>query len=338
MAGQALNPSENPLKSEATDPLEAAQQFTRQMAANALIEDQLIKSKAGASKALSEAEEAKVKAERARTGGGGESQDSPLKVKGSVDLGTFNYQDLLKQQSDDLKELKREADEQASTQASISNDLRERLHAKEMEVLTTSFGSQMQALKEMVAVNASRGSFMDQYNGVMDMAKTIGFSQPQLAGDVTSQISLEKMKFEQNIELKRMARDDKRSDREFQRQLNRDADDRKAREAEQTQQNKRDDMFAKAPQYIGGAIAQGLLANQGRGGGVTEEAPVETNASKGKQGKHIETGWGESGEVECPGCSQPMAIGPTARVAVCANCAEKVPIRRTGEKPSAEEE
>lgn len=339
MAGQALNNPPNPLKPETEeDPLAAAQKFAKQMAANALIEGEVAKSKAGVVKAEAEAEEAKARAERAKKGGGAEGSEGPLKVKGSVDLGTFNYQDLLKQQSDDLKELKKEADQAAANQAAISDDLRERLHAKEMEVLTTSFGAQMQVLTKMVEGNAAKGTFMEQYNGVMEMAKTIGLSQPQLAGDVTNQMALEKMKFEQNIELKRMSREDKRADREFQRQLNRDADERAGKKIEQEREAKREDMFAKAPQMIGGAIAHGLMANQGKGEGVAEEASSETKEPKGKQAKHVEAGWGDSGEVECPSCNQPIAIGSTARTAVCANCGERVPIRRIGEKPTAEEE
>ncbi len=337
MAGQALSPAGNssPSSEGEKDPLAVAQKFTQQMAANALIEDQLVKSKAGAVRAQAEADEATAKAARARTGVAAEGSESPFKVSGKVDLGTFNYQELLAKQTLDMKDLKKEADQQAASQAAVSDDLRERLHGKEMEVLTTSFAAQMQALTEMVKANASRGSFMDQYNGVMEMAKTIGFSQPQLAGDVTSQMALEKMKFDQNIELKRMAREEKRADREFQRQLNVDAEERETKKGERAQQAKRDDMFARAPQVIGSALAQGMLANEGNGGGVSEQASPEPKASRGKPGPQFEAGWGESGEVECPGCNQPIGIGPTAKTAVCTNCDESVPITRVGEKPGA---
>ncbi len=336
MAGQALSPAANspPSSEGGKDPLAEAQQFTRQMAANALIENELAKSKAGVVKAEAEAEASKAKAENAR-GGGGEGPESPFKVSGRVDLGTFNYQELLAKQTQDMKDLKKEADQQAVSQVAVSDDLRERLHAKEMEVLTTSFAAQMQALTEMVKANASRGSFMDQYNGVMEMAKTIGFSQPQLAGDVTQQMALEKMKFDQNLELKRMTREEKRSDREFQRQLNKDARQEDADKLEQQQKAKRDDMFANAPKVLGSAIAQGMMASKGNGGGVSEQASPEPKAPRGKPGPHIEAGWGESGEAECPGCNQPIAIGPTAKTAVCANCGDSVPIIRVGEKPGA---
>lgn len=322
---------------EGKDPLKEAQDFSKSMAAKDIIQSEVDKSKASARKAEAEAEEAKAKAARAQSGNTG-SQEA-VKVTGRVDLGDFNYQDILKQQSDDLKELKREADEQAARQAGISDDLRERLHAQEMLVLKTSFDAQMQVLTKMIETNASKGGFMEQYNGMMEIAKTLGFSQPQLAGDISSQVALKKMEFEQSRELRRMAREDKRADREFQRQLNMDADEREGKKAEQAREAKRDDMFNKAPQMIGGAIAQGLLANQGTGRRVaqepTEEAPSKPQAQKGH---HVEAGWGDSGEVECPGCSQPVAIGPTARTAVCANCGERVSIKRVGERPSREEE
>lgn len=334
------------------DPLAEAQKFTKQMAAGAIIESEVAKAKASAEKATAEAEEAKAKVERARSGEGKTKEtpkEAPLKVTGSVDLGHFNYQEILQQQQRDLKELKKEAEDQAGRQAAVSNELREKLHEKEMEVLKTSFGAQMQVLTKMIETNASRGNFMEQYSTVIETAKALGYSQPQMAGDLSSQVELKKMEFNQAMELKKMARDERRADREFQRQLNRDADEREQRlnrdveeredkKDERAQQARRDDMIAKTPQYIGGAIAQGLLANQGKGGMVTEEASSETKAPRGKQAKHVEAGWDESGEVECPGCTQPIAIGPTARTAVCTNCGERVPIRRVGERPSAGEE
>jgi len=337
---------------ERKDPLEEAQKFTKQMAAGAIIESEVAKAKAAAEKATAEAEEAKAKAERARSGED-KSKETPkeaVKVTGSVDLGHFNYQEILQQQQQDLKELKREAEDQAGRQAAVSNELREKLHDKEMEVLKTSFGAQMQVLTKMIETNASKGNFMEQYGSVVETAKALGYSQPQMAGDLNSQVELKKMEFNQAMELKKMAREERRADREFQRQLNRDADERERqsnrdteeredKKDERSRQARRDDMIAKAPQVIGGAIAQGLLANEGKGGGVAQEATSEApSEAKAPKGKHIEAGWGEIGEVECPGCSEPLAIGPTAKVAVCANCSQKVPIRRVGERPSAREE
>jgi len=338
------------------DPLEEAQKFTKQMAAGSIIESEVAKAKASAAKATAEAEEAKTKAERARSGEDKTKEtpnQSPVKVTGSVDLGNFNYQEILQQQQQDLKDLKKDADDQAGRQATVSNELREKLHDKEMEVLKTSFGAQMQVLTKMIEGNASKGSFMEQYNGALETAKALGFNQPQITGDLSVQMELKKMEFNQVMEMKKAAREEKRADREFQRQLNRDADERERqlnrdveeredKKDERSRQARRDDMIAKTPQYIGGAIAQGLLTNEGKGGGVaqeaTSEAPSEAKAPKGKQGKHIEAGWGDSGELECPGCSEPLAIGPTAKVAVCANCSERVSIRRVGQKPSAREE
>lgn len=316
------------------DPLEAAQKFTKQMAASSIIESEVVKSKASATKAQAEADEAKAKAERARSGESG-VKESPLKVTGEMSFGKINYQEMLQQQMAERDKLREQAEESAGRTQKDNDDLRERLHASEMQVLKTSFEAQMQVLTKMIEASASRGSFMEQYNAALEMAKTLGFSQPQIAGDLSTQIELKKMEFNQAAELRKMARDEKRADRDFQRQLNVDAEERESRKTERARQDRRDDMVAKAPQMIGGAIAQGLLANQGKGRGVAEEAPPEP---KTPRGRHVEAGWGESGEVECPGCNQPVAIGPTARAAVCANCGERVPIRRTGERPSAGEE
>ncbi len=341
MAGQALGkPSSSQDQSQnETDPLVEAQKFTKQMAANAIIESEVAKSKASVAKAEAEAEEARAKAERAKSGESS-TKESPVQIKGSVDLGHFNYQEILERQQKDLKDLKQEADQQATSQQAISDDLRERLHAKEMDVMKTSFEAQMQTLGKMIESNASKGTFMDQYNGMIEMAKTLGFHQPQMAGEVGTQMALKKLEFEQTSELRRMAREDKRADREFQRQLNKDADDREADKVERARLEKRDEMFANAPKVLGSAIAQGYLASasKGEGGGITEAANQGAKASQGNQGYQVEAGWGENGQVECPNCHQPVAIGPTARVALCANCSGKLSIVRIGEKPGVEEE
>ena len=316
------------------DPLEAAQRFTKQMAASAIVESEVVKSKASATKAQAEAEEAKTKAERAKRGEE-EPSKAGFKVTGGVDLGHLDLAKEREEASAELKRLKEEADDSARAVGQENQQLREKIHGQEMKVLEVTLKTQIEQLGEMIKGNALKGTFMDQYNTAMEMAKTLGFNRPTTGGDLTTQIELKKLDFEQTRELKKLSREERMSDRKWQLELRRLDDEREAKKQELAQQAKRDDMVAKAPQYIGGAIAQGLLANQGKGRRVTEEAATET---KIPTGKHVEVGWGESGEVECPGCNQPVAIGPTARMAVCANCGERVPIRRTGEKPARAEE
>lgn len=328
MARKALGKSSGSPSDSEKDPLEEAQKFTKQMAANTLIESELAKSKASVVKAEAEAEEAKAKAERARTGSSDKPAESGIKATGEINLGKFNVQELLTKQITDRDQLKQEAEESASRQQVISDDLRERLHASEIKVLETSFTAQMQVLTKMIESNVSKGSFMEQYNGMIEMAKMLGFAQPQGASDITAQLQLSKLQFDQNLELKRYAREEKRADREFQRQLKNDDDERVVKKAEAEQQSKRNEMFAKAPEAIGRAI----------GSAVTERAKVG-GAVQGKVSTYkIEIPAGASGEMDCPSCKEVIGIGETANSTVCARCGSQIQFKRIKEEPVAEEE
>lgn len=331
MAGKALGQPGSSSKSggEEKDPLEEAQKFTKQMAAKSIIESEVEKSKASAEKAKAEAEEAKARARRAESGEGEGRVKPPVDISGSIKLGNIDYGEIVQKAEAERDRLREQAEEQARTQAGVNEDLRRELHEKEMQVLKISFEAQMQVLTKMIESNASRGSFMDQYNATIEMAKTLGFSQPTTGGDLTTQIELKKMEFEQTRELRRLAREDKQADREFQRQLNRDAREAKRDEQEAERQVKRDEMFASFPQRIGGAIAKGMVES-GEGGGVSERP--------GGKSYHIEVGSGESGEVECPSCGKSIGIGPTARSAVCAGCGTRFTVKRTEAEAPAEEE
>lgn len=76
-----------------------------------------------------------------------------------------------------------------------------------------------------------------------------------------------------------------------------------------------DDRSGTLLRVIGEAIGKGLI----------EGELLKRNPSRMLS---IEARVGESGEVECTQCHQSIAIGETAKVAVCANCGAKYPIKR----------
>ncbi len=268
------------------------------------------------------------------------AEPSGFKITGGMNLGNIDYQAMMQKQVDERDVLRKEAEQAAANQQQVSDDLRERLHSSEMQVLKTSFDAQMQLLTKMIESNASKGGFAEQLTAAREIAKELGFSQGSPNGGTELiQIEFKKLDFEHQMAMRKMGKDDKAEERRWQLELRRLDDEREARRAELAQKEKRDDIFAQTPKMIGAAIGQGIMANQSKGGGVAEEVSPEPKAPKGKQGQHVEAGWGEAGEIpECPGCDQPIAIGSTATKAVCANCGKSFPIRRIGEKPSQVEE
>jgi len=83
-------------------------------------------------------------------------------------------------------------------------------------------------------------------------------------------------------------------------------------ESEEIKRKKSEEMLREVPAMIGKAIAQGTMEGQKR------------RESK----SHIEAGWGESGEIICPKCGQPVTIGKITKIVVCTNCGAEYSVER----------
>jgi len=260
-----------------------------------------------------------------------ESSSGGFKITGGMNLGNIDYPAMLQKQIDERDELRKQAEDVAGRQQQISDELRERLHASEMQVLKTSFEAQMQILTKMIEANASKGGFTDQLTAAREIAKELGYERgAPSGGSEMIQIELKKLDFEHQVAMRRMGKEDKAEERRWQLDLRRLDDEREAKTAELALVRERNEMFAKAPEMIGTAVAKGLMAS----GGETEGVPTPKGV-----GQAITAAVGEGGEAECVQCHQPVAVGPTARMAVCAGCGAKYPIKRVqAESPGETEE
>jgi len=265
----------------------------------------------------------------------GEKKDESVgfKITGGMNLGNIDYPAMLQKQIDERDELRRQAEESAGRQQQVSEELREKLHASEMEVLKTSFTAQMQLLTKMIESNASRGGFAEQLAAARETAKELGFSQGQPnGGSEMIQLELKKLDFEQAVALRRLNREEKESDKKWQLELRRLDDEREVRKAELARDAKKDEMFAKAPEVLGRAFGRAIVESGGDSGDITEQPQHPVGKMPG-----ITAGIGQSGETECIKCQQPVAVGATARKAVCANCGATYPIKRVQSSPEPEE-
>lgn len=282
---------------------------------------------------IAEAKKKTVTSEAAVEKTGEKKDDSGTGVKFT---GNINYPELMQKQIDERDALRQEAETAAANQQQISNDLREKLHASEMQVLKTGFDAQMQMLGKMIDSNAAKGGIVEQLAAAREMAKELGFVQGQTGGgEALVQVELKKLDFEHTLALRKMAKDDKAEERRWQLELRRLDDERDVKKEELALSRERTDMLAKAPQMIGTALARGVMASEG----VPEVS--DPPAPRGKM-PPVTADVGESGEFECVQCHKPVAIGPTSKTAVCATdgCGAKYPINRVqSERPvEAEEE
>lgn len=274
---------------------------------------------------------------------GEKREENGFKVTGGMNLNLDPQRDA-REAREELKKQQEKSDDKIGTltgalEASKGELLQSQITAT-MKEMSAQF---IDALKEMndriaaVKSGADPAILATQFEALTKVAEQLGFQKSTPIGDPAIQ-----------LEITRLQMESAQKDREFQAKLvqeNRQwdlekmklEDARAFKRQELAQDAQRNELIAKTPQVIANAVGRGLMARQDKGERVAEEASPEAEAPKKKQGHHVEAGWGESGEVECPGCNQPISIGPTAQTAVCAICGEKVPIKRVGERPSDRE-
>ena len=255
--------------------------------------------------------------------------ESPVKVTGEVSLGNIDFQQEREEATAELRRLKQEADEAGKGLAQENMQLREKIHEQQNKVLEITLQAQIQELTRMIQSNAPQKNIAEQIKEAEETGALLGLARPSpQTSDIQASLALKKLDFEQTVELRRLAKEERAEGRRWQLELRRMDDERDARRQEEERQRKRDEMFAKAPTMIGGALPKGIIET---------EASKPSGAPAGRTKHHIEAPVGEGGEVQCSECGQPVTIGPTARSAVCANCETKYSIKRT-EKIEPEEE
>jgi hypothetical protein len=292
-----------------------------------------VKHKAAVAKAEKEATEA----QRAIDGDKA-SPAQAFQLKGSVDLGNFNYQEIMAKQEEDRKALEKEMKEQLSATGQINEDLRDRLHQAELKTLETTFSMQINQLKDLLTrATVNQAPLDQQIEAVKRTANAIGLNiGPQGTSET---VNVELVKIQQAHELAIEAIKDAReeSKRKWDLEIRRFDDEREARKQESEVAAKKNEIWANLPAQIGAAIVRGMQ-DAGQGGDylAIDEQPAEGPSPnpqpKRKPGLHLEAPPGESGTYTCPDCEETMVIGPTATKAVCPNCDLEIPIRRVAEQ------
>ena len=228
---------------------------------------------------------------------------------------------------EEIKKITVERDEKA-------RELQDTKLSAVMKEMTGSFNAALKTMNEKleeVRAGADPTAMVSQFKVLSNLSEEIASMRGTPAvGDSALQLEITKLE---------MA--NARAEREFQARLAQEArqwdlekikleDDRYFRKQEAARQQRKDDMFANAPAAVGSAIAKGMMDAEG--------ANSISKAPKSKVGQHVEAGVGESGEFECSSCGHPVAIGPTARAAICSNCETRFPIERKQPEIEPEEE
>lgn len=289
--------------------------------------------------------------------------ESPIAVKGEINLGKFDFQEQSRQAQAALEASRQESNNRITALEAENKKLQADLIANTINNLQTTLGGQIQKLQtDLITNRGNSRSVADQLKEIMETASLMGLVRPEsqktpvpIANATDAAISLEML---------RLQLEDKKTEREFAWQLEKDRRqwqldlrklDQANKQAMAAMENQKiqSSWIAKAPEMIGNTIVRGLLAARdntphnpvtrrvpGAGAGSaaarTQESPpnIENEATASMSGRRLTAAPGEAGTIECPDCQSIIAIGPTADNAVCATCGFTVSIERK-EVPNA---
>lgn len=260
--------------------------------------------------------------------------EAPFTVKGSVDLGHFDLQAQQAELKASIDKIQNEHKAQVAALSQENEHYREELHKLELEKMDKITSAKIDSLEKLITegnLKPKDSNIMEQVNQIEKLAGLLGYIKPAASEGLDPQVRLKLA--EMDLTGKREARkyefDKIISEREF--KLKEKISEQEYSlnvakfNAEIEAEKKKRDMWISPFESIGTAIARGLIDSGGTIPGVGQN-PVSKEPKKSLH--KLEAAEGESGVVDCPECGQPVAIAPTARSAVCANCEARVSITR----------
>jgi hypothetical protein len=260
------------------------------------------------------------------------TEKSPLSVKGEFNLGSYDIQAMQEDARRRTEEAQRQAEEARMAAEERARKAEERAHETELQALQNLFNTQINELKSHIESGMSKGSFLQQYNEVMETAKALGASIGPAQG-VNPAANLDTLKFQHQMAMedREFQRKMKESDRQWDMKMAELQEERSLKREELALRRNQYEMLSNAPRMIGEAIGTALL-----GGTQTTDAiskkPRTTQAPSAQSNKafHIEASPGEIGEAQCPNCGGTIAIGPETSEASCVKCGQKAIVTRVG--------
>lgn len=268
-------------------------------------------------------------------------KDAGFKVTGGIDMGTYDLQAREREANERLERARQEESQRVSVLTEELSKSKAENQAMMMSNAIAAIGDKfttaIQAMDRKIeaygagAQGSSIEKIVGEFEVLTKMAEKFGqIGRPQgtpSTGDPILMLKIEEIKLNAAREERRFQLEMEDIKRKNEIEMLRFQDDRTFRREELAQKRENMAMLAKAPEILGGAIAQGLMNMSGGEAPIAARAPAArpTNSVN----KKITAGPGESGTVECPDCGELMAIPPDATQTICAGCSNTYPIQRT---------
>lgn len=275
----------------------------------------------------------------------------PFQIKGSINLGDFDIQaerkaeearatEAQKALAERVDKIQSEAKAEIDLLRKANDDQRDKILDIQRRSFEDSTKAQIDSLAKMLEGRGSANSDMvNQIDQMSKVAQALGFSKGAESTNDPPQIRLAimKMEIEQNQAARQFEWDKIQSERTWQIEIKKLDIENMGMAAKIKSEQDKSGRIASPLESIGAAIARGLLD----GGGQVPTPPQVTRRGKQQQQQpqqeeeapqarkfKMEAAVGEQGEMECPECQERVAIGPTARKAVCAACESEIIITR----------
>lgn len=256
-----------------------------------------------------------------------------FQIRGGINLGELDLQaERREAAAAALEERKRQEGKVAKLEEQ-SNSLKEQLHQTELAHVTNLLSKQIEELGKRIASGAQPKTLGDQIAEIRQLAGALGLQAPAPgASDGMLTIELKKLEFQMQRESQAFERGKIVDERNYQLEL-RKLDQLYSQTQNQLQIEKEKlALWTSLPTQIGGVLAKAIV--DGTRDKIASSNGTGEPIRKAAVSGYVNAKIGEAGEIPCPNpdCGQPVAIGPTARVAECAVCHTRVQIKRIVEK------
>ncbi len=285
------------------------------------------KKKAEEARARLDYVEAESLIDRARAGPAAPAE-SPIQIKGSVNLGDFDLQAQGREAAETLKQERADSNTRLAAAEAEARKAKDDLATANLEHLRQDFSTKFASLQDAVMKgNTSQKSFAEQYKELTETATLLGLSPGGGVGGGggggTMQIEILKMQHQMKMDERNFQREMRKDDKAWQLELKKmEREDKRAQEKLEAEKE-RNALLYSIPERIGGALGEAVV-----NGATAEPSGGQVSAAPAKQ-YHIEAPVGDAGELDCPKCHSKIGFGPTSAGAECVKCHLKLSIKRT---------
>ncbi|HEC62175.1 MAG TPA: hypothetical protein ENI27_07980 [bacterium] len=264
--------------------------------------------------------------------------EAPFSIKGSVNLGDFDFQKQQEELRHTIDKIQEESRERISKLEASNSDYRDKVAEIRTQMIEGTLKAQIENLTKTIGQTQNPNSnfaITDRITEITQIAGMLGYTKPDPATaaesmPATLQLKMLEMEMAEKGRERQFQWDKIESERNWQIALKKLDLEAQGRRDELLLAREKRASFISPFESIGAAIAKGF-GDMGPGDG---DAPkVRKKAPKGGKVHNMQAGENDSGTIECPECQEAMAIAPKAKSAFCPSCEATVQIQRVPDKP-----